>query len=787
MAHLWTPFSRIRVASVACGLGLTCAFTLTLTFTVISCKSGSSGGGGASADGGEVTIDAYGKSDDEDDFKIAGQPTAVTGGGLALAGIPIPNFTPNSTAKFASDYNYNSNLRPMRLDGSYSCTMTLQKVDRDAFTLVDVGATASCALAPAPASGLYFRMTRLESDALYVATVRAIDPVSNANKVYKIAIPPMNSACRAGVTQFTMIADTLTTRVANVVLELVAQASAAGAMTGGADVNAQKTLRNLILPDLEHFAAASRQEFSVAARTYSETFSRIYDEHYASQDDQYETAVCQALIGTVLKTGSIAENTSLPSQSSAVQSWLAIAKIADAFNEEVKTVYTVTNVTASFDGFFGYLAAVIKAADTADQVSAVIEIAPANQNATVETISELTGDTGSSTGGGGTTSGGGTGSSSSTGSSGGSGSTSGGGSSQTPNTWLAMTDTNSPAARRNHAAVWTGTSMIVWGGQSDSNLLNTGAIYSPLTDSWTTTTTAGAPTARYRHSAVWNDLNSKMIVWGGYGTNYLNDGGQYDPATNSWTVTATTDAPAARSLHSAVWTGSKMIVWGGDVSGVAEMYGTGGIYDPNVGIAGGSWTPTDPSPSAPKGRSLHTAVWTGSEMIIWGGYVTGLSDENSGGSYDPSTNLWIPMTTTNAPSARQDHTAVWTGSKMIVWGGFSGLYFSDGGQFDPAGGAGGAWTPTNNAGAPAARNYHTAVWTGTKMIVWGGSDSTITLNSGGIYDLANDSWSATTSTDAPSARWLHSAFWTGTKMLIWGGAVATGAASDINTGSLYAP
>jgi hypothetical protein len=389
VAHLWTPLSRIRCAGIACGL----AFTL----TVISCKSGSSGGGGASADGGEVSVDAYGKSDDEDDFKIAGQPTAVTGGGLALAGIPVPNFTPNSTAKFASDSNYNSNLRPMRLDGSYSCTMTLQKVDRDAFTLVDVGATASCALLPAPASGLYFRMTRLESDALYVATVRAIDPVSNADKVYKIAIPPMNSACRAGVTQFTMIADTLTTRVANVVLELVAQANAAGAMTGGADPNAQKTLRNLILPDLEHFAAASRQEFSVAARTYSETFSRIYDAHFASQGDQYETAVCQALIGTVLKTGSIADNTSLPTQSSAVQSWLAISKIADAFNEEVKTVYTVTNVTASFDGFFGYLAAVIKAADTADQVSAVIEIAPANQNATVEAISELTGDTGAST------------------------------------------------------------------------------------------------------------------------------------------------------------------------------------------------------------------------------------------------------------------------------------------------------------------------------------------------------------------------------------------------------
>jgi hypothetical protein len=31
---------------------------------------------------------------------------------------------------------------------------------------------------------------------------------------------------------------------------------------------------------------------------------------------------------------------------------------------------------------------------------------------------------------------------------------------------------------------------------------------------------------------------------------------------------------------------------------------------------------------------------------------------------------WTATSTTNAPSARWDHTAVWTGSEMIVWGGF---------------------------------------------------------------------------------------------------------------------
>ena len=43
----------------------------------------------------------------------------------------------------------------------------------------------------------------------------------------------------------------------------------------------------------------------------------------------------------------------------------------------------------------------------------------------------------------------------------------------------------------------------------------------------------------------------------------FNTGGRYNPSTDSWTATSTTNAPAARFVHTAVWTGSEMIVWGG--------------------------------------------------------------------------------------------------------------------------------------------------------------------------------------------------------------------------------
>jgi hypothetical protein len=52
------------------------------------------------------------------------------------------------------------------------------------------------------------------------------------------------------------------------------------------------------------------------------------------------------------------------------------------------------------------------------------------------------------------------------------------------------------------------------------------------------------------------------------------------------------------------------------------------------------------------------------------------------------------------------------------------------------------WTATNIANAPDARGYHTVVWTGSEMIVWGGLGQVNILNTGGKYDPAEDAWTA---------------------------------------------
>ena len=61
------------------------------------------------------------------------------------------------------------------------------------------------------------------------------------------------------------------------------------------------------------------------------------------------------------------------------------------------------------------------------------------------------------------------------------------------------------------------------------------------------------------------------------------------------------------------------------------------------------WTATS-STNAPTGRYLHTAVWTGSEMIIWGGYAGGPIFEHRR-HIQPGIDNWTATSTTNAPIA----------------------------------------------------------------------------------------------------------------------------------------
>ena len=317
-----------------------------------------------------------------------------------------------------------------------------------------------------------------------------------------------------------------------------------------------------------------------------------------------------------------------------------------------------------------------------------------------------------------------------------------------------------------HTAVWTGSEMIVWGGANEY-LLDSGNRYNPSTDTWLRTSKSeSTPVERCWHTAVWT--GSEMVIWGGSGSgteDYLNSGGRYSPVTDTWRPTSTgAGCPVGRVFHTAVWTGKEMIVWGGYSHESAEgRSNTGGRYDPLAD----SWRATSTTSGCPSPREYHTAVWTGSEMVVWGGATP---DGATGGCYSPSTNSWRPTSTgPNCPSGRSDHTAVWTGEEMIIWGGESSHPpLNNGSKYDPSNDS---WSLMNSGTwCPSGRYGHTAVWTGSEMIVWGGYGDAGKLGDGGRYSPFRDAWQPTAQGGAnPSPRMHHTAVWTGDEMIIFGG------------------
>ena len=289
---------------------------------------------------------------------------------------------------------------------------------------------------------------------------------------------------------------------------------------------------------------------------------------------------------------------------------------------------------------------------------------------------------------------------------------------------------------------------------------------------WATSTAAGAPSARSAQASVWT--GQELIVWGGtvVGGTDSGLGGRYRPDLDTWQAVSTVNAPAARSQHQAVWTGQEMIVWGGVASGA--YLGTGGRFNPTNQI----WT-TVSSTGAPAGRDGHVAVWTGSRMVIWSGRNnTGLLAD--GFLYDPVADQWTALTLANAPVARFGASAVWTGSSILVWGGANeqgdlgtGAQLTFDTQGTPL-----AWVTINTSNAPSARSAHTAVWTGQKMMVWGGTSSGALLADGAAYDPVANSWSTINPTNAPTARDAHSAVWTGLAMVVFGGETGSGTDRD---------
>jgi hypothetical protein len=301
--------------------------------------------------------------------------------------------------------------------------------------------------------------------------------------------------------------------------------------------------------------------------------------------------------------------------------------------------------------------------------------------------------------------------------------------------------------------------------------------WDPQTDEWTIV--ADLPQADecegcgYSETVVWTGRD--LLLWGG-GFMYLAPDGSEHAGVAVDLKGEVVPLPKApipnRWWHSAVWTGREMVVFGGgrDSHGRRD----GAAFDP----ASWRWRRIA---EAPVGGYANTLVWTGKEMITWGGikdsanrnagYPTGFLA--AGAAYDPATNEWRVLEESSL-DPRGWHSSTWTGDEMVVWGGVSEAdtacpdcgYAEDAGAYDPAQGT---WRRIDS-GPLSGRVEHSAVWTGDRMIVFGGGtpQGGGGRDDGATYDPSTDSWELLPHPPI-KGRARHAAVWTRDAMIVWGG------------------
>lgn len=167
-----------------------------------------------------------------------------------------------------------------------------------------------------------------------------------------------------------------------------------------------------------------------------------------------------------------------------------------------------------------------------------------------------------------------------------------------------------------------------------------------------------------------------------------------------------------RGGHSVLWSGSEMIVWGGATGDRPPHLVEGAAFDP----ASNSWRLLPPGPF--NGPEHTTAVWGDDRMIVVGRTLTA--------TYDPSTDVW--ETIGEGISLPLDPSlTVWTGSTVASWGPSGISLFEDGGWTTlPHPGFGG---PERYRGALlmasdrlVAAGLASGVCTGRRLAMWTGAE-----------------------------------------------------------------
>jgi N-acetylneuraminic acid mutarotase len=154
-------------------------------------------------------------------------------------------------------------------------------------------------------------------------------------------------------------------------------------------------------------------------------------------------------------------------------------------------------------------------------------------------------------------------------------------------------------------------------------------------------------------------------------------------------------------------------------------------------------------------RSGHLAIWTGDELVVWGGWLTDFNRERydgAGAAYDPGSDTWR-MAPRGPLPVGYDAKGAWTGKEVLVMSTPMGIDPEDYPKFDELA----AYDPASDSWRELSRPPQVSsvgppiTFVDDKLAVLslmgtvdGGEVNNYgkELEAGGIYDYSSDRWSA---------------------------------------------
>lgn len=244
---------------------------------------------------------------------------------------------------------------------------------------------------------------------------------------------------------------------------------------------------------------------------------------------------------------------------------------------------------------------------------------------------------------------------------------------------------------------------------------------------------------RIQASGVWT--GKEVIFWGGLAWDGMGvdrapgDGAAYDPRTDTWRMLA--DAPlGGRQLHLTVWTGREMLVWGGYTGDRPKRPAQGAAYNPRRD----SWRTMAPSPL--QFTSAPATVWADGEWVIAITRRNGIELA----AYDPDRDRWRELPSLIGPFS-DENTLVWTGSELLLMNAADGMYRLSAGAE--------AWTEAS----VESERIEAVVWAGDRLL--GLASNYPAELSLVVWDPVADSWS-----ELPQPQPVGGLMWIGDRVLL---------------------